>query len=232
MLCLSHPLTTRTPLYGNSGEIKIVHSKQIALGDATNNTEFHFPGHCGTHIDAPFHFDGQGKKLEDYPISFWECHQPFLVRYAAQANEILRLETCLSWLETIPSETDILLVKTGFETLRSSALESERLTYILNNPGWAPAVGLWLRENRKLKMIGFDFISLTSYQNRPLGRVAHRAFLSLKPDGFTEPIQGDPILIIEDMQLSLLSQSPQRVIVAPFFYEQADGGPVTVFAEL
>ena len=49
-------------------------------------------------------------------------------------------------------------------------------------------------------MIGFDFISLSSYTHRNLGRKAHRAMLG-KMD--ISGVQLDPILIIEDMDLSI-----------------------------
>ena len=67
-----------------------------------------------------------------------------------------------------------------------------------------------------------DFISLTSFQNRPLGRVAHRAFLG-----------GDrPLLLVEDMDLSRLDVHPKKMICTPLMIEKLDGCPVTVIAEV
>ena len=50
-----------------------------------------------------------------------------------------------------------------------------------------------------------DFISLTSYQNREIGRMAHREFLG----------SSRPLLLIEDMDLSRLFQTPKKVTCLP-----------------
>ena len=44
---LSYPLKEQTPLYGNSGKIKLKRARQIQNGDRSNNTELHFPAHSG-----------------------------------------------------------------------------------------------------------------------------------------------------------------------------------------
>ncbi|MCK5699959.1 MAG: hypothetical protein KAI29_02365, partial [Cyclobacteriaceae bacterium] len=72
----------------------------------------------------------------------------------------------------------------------------------------------------KLKIVGFDFISLSSYQNRMLGREAHKKFL----------VEHD-ILIIEDMNFSGLKGNISQLIALPIMIDQADGGPITVIAK-
>ncbi len=230
-LFLSHVLNLKTPLYGNSGKLELERSRRIESGDSSNNTQLHLPAHAGTHIDAPHHFDQHGQSLDRYPPDFWICRAPYLVEKEAGPGVILEVDDWRSELEKVPEDTDLLLVKTGFEKFRINNEQSSKSTYIFNGPGFSAGIGLWLRRNRKLKMIGFDFISLTSYQNRELGRVAHRAFLQQEPEGVSEKI-GDPILIIEDMHLSGLQSSPKLVSVSPLRFEKADGSSVTVIAEV
>jgi arylformamidase len=82
-----------------------------------------------------------------------------------------------------------------------------------------------------VRAIGIDTISLTAFQNRPLGRQAHLAFLA--PEENTNPTglkNNIPILIIEDMKLSGLKKTPQEVWVSPLLIHGADGVPVTVTA--
>ncbi|MGA1597659.1 MAG: cyclase family protein [bacterium] len=229
MLYLSHCLAADTPRYGNSGALELKQTKCLQCGDTSNNTDLLFGAHTGTHIDAPLHFDPEGAPLESFPPEFWICEHPWLIEQEATPGEIIGLERWLSALERVPEDTDLLLVKTGFEQHRAEPGASS--TYIFQNPGFAPEVGLWLRTHRKLRMIGFDFISLTSYTDRPLGRIAHRAFLAQNPEGASGPL-ADPILIVEDMHLADLTAVPKRVIVAPLRYTSADGAPVTVLAEL
>ena len=67
----------------------------------------------------------------------------------------------------------------------------------------------------------FDFISLSSYQNRTLGRKSHKKFL----------IEND-ILIIEDMDLNYIKGKKIISISAfPLLIDQVDGSPITVIAE-
>lgn len=222
---LSHVLTSETPRYGDQGPLHFRRSKQMCCGDSNNSTELEIAAHLGTHIDAPYHFDAQGAVLGIYPANFWHCQRVSLIEYPAQAAEVITLETLLPDLETVPEDTELLLLRTGWQHRRAAGPDSE---YIFQGPGLGPDVGHWLRKNRQLKMIGFDFISLTSYPHRELGRTAHRAFLSqnLELGGLKE----SPILIVEDMKLADLQECPQEVWVLPLRFEQADGAPVTVVA--
>ena len=92
-----------------------------------------------------------------------------------------------------------------------------------NYPGFAPILANKLREKfPNLKVIGMDFISLTSYQNRELGREAHRMFLG-----------GDrPILLVEDMDLSKIMNSPKSISCLPLLINGLDGSPVTIIASI
>ena len=219
---LSYLITEDSPRYGDKGVIDISRTRQIAKGHTSNNSELHFATHLGTHIDAPFHFFEQGKTIDDFEPEFWFCNNPYLINYSAIPEEIIGVDTLLDQLTAIPDYCDCLLINTNFSRFRNN----DKQTYIFHNPGISPEVGMWLRENTSIKMIGFDFISLSSYAHRDLGRVAHRAFLSgLEISGNNL----DPILIIEDMDLSKIKICPSKIIVSPLRFEMADGAPVTVF---
>lgn len=232
MIFLSHILEERSPLYGNTGEIRLVRSRQISTGDTSNNTELSFPAHGGTHADAPYHFDPDGTRLEELPAEFWISTHPYLLEAPAEPEHIFSLEEWLPMLKAIPKETDLLLIKTGFERYREQYLLDDDTSYIFHGPGISPEIGFWMRRNLDLKMIGFDFISVTAYTDRICGREAHRAFLGALAPEKNGGRFNSPIVIIEDMKLSGLSRSPSRVIVSPLRYADADGAPVTVFAEL
>lgn len=224
IIALSHVLSGTTPLYGKTGAIRIDVCRSIAAGDTSNNSEISLPAHAGTHIDAPFHFDRNGWTLDQYPPDFWICTHPFVLQKRVEPAEIIRLADWQDALESIPVAADLLLLKTGFEDYRG------KVEYATHGPGIAPDVGLWLRRNRRLRMIGFDFISLSCFQERQLGREAHRAFLEAEPEGAGEI--GEPLLIIEDMRLSDLDGVPKEVVVAPLVFENADGAPVSVIAKM
>jgi len=221
---LSYPLKERTPLYGNSGKLEFQRIRQIQNGDSSNNTELHFTAHSGTHMDAPYHFDDNGKSLDEYPASNWIFNHPWFLSLPTKTATILEFLMLEHELEAIPMETDLLLIKTGYASFRNSNDSLEREKYISQGPGISPDIGNWLRKLNNVRAIGFDFISLTSYQHREIGRKAHQCFLG---DG-----EGDPILIIEDMNLDPLQTKPIKVFSIPMLYEKADGAPTTIIAKI
>jgi arylformamidase len=213
---LSHWLNSKTEGFGGtkSFEAKFVRSKKN--GDSSNQQNWNLSNHVGTHIDTPFHFDDNGKTLDQFSANDWIFKKPYLLDLETPQGSIIEPGT---WCEVIPQNADLVLLKTGFERYRGSE------TYWAKNPGLSPELASWLRAERpSLRCLGFDFISITSFENRELGRKAHMAFLS--PD-----FPGTPIMAIEDMHLKNLICSPTRVTVMPMMVEGADGSPVTIIAE-
>ena len=212
---LSYFMNAETPLYGGEKGIEVQPLNQISKGDTANTKSIQLHNHSGTHIDFPNHFIAKGKTSSDYDASFWHFQSPYLYKRTANHNEIINLTQ--EDLKTIPSETDFLIIKTGFGQYRGQE------KYWKFNPGLSPESANALREQLpNLRVVGMDFISLTSFQNRPLGRVAHRAFLG-----------GDrPLLLVEDMDLSRLDVHPKKMICTPLMIEKLDGCPVTVIAEV
>ncbi|MDH5719785.1 MAG: cyclase family protein [Spirochaetia bacterium] len=221
---LSHKLEVSTPAYGNGEKLSIQRVKSIDVGDSSNNSVLIMSTHLGTHVDSPFHFDLRGRTLDKISANEWVYNNVYLIEYHAKPCELIGGHDWLEIFNQIPVETDLLLVKTDFEKYRNEAREKPYDSqYIFKNPGWRPEAGSWLRKNRKIRAVGFDFISLTSYENRELGREAHRAFLGTNDDT-------EPILIVEDMKLSEINKNPKQVIILPIIFENADGSPVTVIA--
>lgn len=226
---LSHFLDTNTPSYGNGDGVSIERVRQISKGDSSNNTSIQLPVHIGTHIDSPYHFDEAGKTLDKYDPGTWVFSDIHVIEYEVRPGELLGGDNWLDLFKKVPETTDLLLVKTGFEKYRKDAVANpDDSLYIFHNPGWMPEAGIWLRENRSIRAIGFDFISLSSYENREIGREAHRAFLKSKLNN--QENVNDPILIIEDMKLSSLDFDPDEVVALPLMIMGVDGAPVTIIA--
>lgn len=222
LIYLSHLLSENTPFYGGNGRVQIERVRSMADGDSSNNSGLALPAHAGTHIDAPYHFDSDGATLDTYPPEFWQAICPWLLDASCKEGEILDLDRLGETLKKIPMECDLLLLRTRAEKWRT--LNSE--LYAERGPGVAADVANWLRCHRRLKFIGLDFISVSSYLHREVGREAHKAFLASHESG------NPPVLIIEDMALSELDNSPKSVWIVPLLYSQADGAPVTVLAQI
>lgn len=211
---LSYFLDNQTPIYGGSKGINVNLLSQIKNGDSANTCELRFHNHSGTHIDFPNHFISDGKVSNDYDADFWVFDNPHLINLECFSNEIIDFNK--SEIESIPKKTDFLIVNTGFYKIR------DKKEFWNNNPGFSPKLAKKFRLRcPNLRVLGMDSISLTSYQNRVLGRKSHKEFLGT-----------NDILIVEDMNLNNLTEKIIKIYCFPMLVKGVDGVPVTIIAEL
>ena len=214
---LSYPLDAVIPVYGGLESITPGKIKSIQNGDSANTFVFTLQNHWGTHVDAPNHFFEHGKKIADYEAGFWIFQEPQVICFDLKPSEIL---TCGDWLNKLNKETDLLL----FNAVWSSQRDKD--VYHFKNPGLHPDVAFYLRKNfPRLRAIGIDWISVSAYQHREMGRSAHRAFLD--PHG-----ENKPILIFEDMDLSGDLTNLLQVSAFPLRMAELDSAPCTVIGTL
>lgn len=213
---LSYHLDENTPTYGDGPHFLRKIDKCIEHGASCNQFTFTVSNHVGTHMDSPLHFDSSGKSVTDYPAEFWHCQKISLVHVPeTDLRESLLLDL-VKYKDQIRPDSEMVLVKTGFCHIRNQ----ER--YWQKNPGVSSASADFLRSHcSKIRFLGLDVISLTSYEHRDEGKKAHQAFLQKKEKS---------ILLIEDMDLRELIQAPSQVLISPLRIFNADGAPVTVFA--
>lgn len=215
VVLLSYALNEQTPLYGGATGISVEQKSRIGAESSSNTQVWSFPNHSGTHIDAPRHFIDDGKTLTDYPASFWVFERPQLLDVTCAPGELITEENVR---DRIVDGTDLLLLRTGFERYRGEQL------YWENNPGLGPGLATFLREKYpSVRVVGLDAVSVSRWQDRPTGRLAHKAFLG-------HDSASEPILLVEDMKLSLCPAVLKQAVIAPLLVENADGGPVTVLA--
>lgn len=212
---LSHFFNQETPGYGGKKSFFLEEDRCMSKGDACNQLKLSLSNHVGTHIDLPYHFSASGKKMQDYAPGDWFFRNPWLVDVSATRNSLILPKH----LPELPADIDFLLLRTGFEKLRSSQ------EYWAENPGLTPELGDYLKQKyRHLKAVGMDFISATAQQHKAQGRLAHQSFLG--------DANGPAILLLEDMKLGDLKPGEKISLlhVAPLLIESADGAPVTVSA--
>ncbi len=211
---LSYFMDDNTPLYGGEYGVKMQSLRSIENGDTANTKLLEFCNHSGTHIDFPNHFSIQGKVVENYDANFWSFNSPHFIEIEAIDNQIINLTK--EQIHAIPQNVDFLILKTGFSKYRNED------RYWKSNPGIAPELAdklkFWCPN---LRVLGMDIISLTSFGNRPLGRISHNKFL----------IDND-ILIVEDMYLDNLISQPKNIYCLPILRKGLDGSPVTIIAEV
>ncbi len=218
---LSHIISQFTPSYGDRDGIFIRDNSSILKGETANSSCWIFSNnHIGTHIDSPRHFSATGTKTQDFPLEEFYFDIPFMLEMPYQKGELIDIKAFQKMEHFVPYEVDILLIRTGYESYRDED------KYWNDNPGLAAELADYLREKfPKLRCVGFDFISLTSWNFRLEGRASHKAFLC-------PSMPFKPILVIEDMALKQINSDLKEVIVAPLFVEDGNGGAVTVFANI
>lgn len=211
---LSYPIAGVIPTYGNPfTNLNIEKVKSIYKGDSCDTYMFRMGNHWGTHIDTPAHFFPGGKSITDYTAGECVFNKPYILEINLKINEIVEVPMVT---ELLDKEADIVLIKSGFYSIRGKE------EYCFNNPGVSPKIGLWLRQEcPSIRAIGFDFISISSFSRKDIGREAHRAFLNP-----TE--KGNPIFIIEDMDLSCNLEGLEMVFVSPLRVSGIDSVPCTV----
>lgn len=211
---LSHPLSEVVPAYGCTHvELTLKPIRSIREGDLCNTFRLGFENHLGTHVDAPAHFYDDGMTISEYAPDTWVCHSPCVVTLQSKESDLIGTDSLYG---RIPDTADILLIQSGFYRFRGTP------KYSCHNPGLKPEIAFWLRqEHPHVRMVGFDFVSLSSFQNRDLGREAHRAFLD--PHAI-----GRPILVVEDMDLSCELSGLTTVVIAPLRIVGLDSSPCTV----
>lgn len=213
---LSHALDERTPAYGGGVGLSIGVEKSLAEGGSCNMIRVTLSNHLGSHVDVPRHFLHDGRTIDAYDPSDWVFNVPRLI-------DLSPVEPgCIIYPSTIDlvgsgcdARTDLLLIRTGFEKWRGEDV------YWRDGPGFSPDLAEYLVSALpRVRAIGFDSISLSSYQHRELGREAHRRFL------------GANVRIFEDLALSQVNRcdSLASVMALPLRIAGADGAPCTVLA--
>jgi kynurenine formamidase len=214
---LSHELAPDLSNYGGSNGIEIDWLRRMDQGDSSNNSALKLSSHTGTHIDYPLHFFKEGKTGSDYKPAHFVFNKVGIIDISDRniSDYLISPEDLEN---SLSNDIDFLLIKTGFSTVRNEE------KYWKYNWGFAPETASYLKARFPLlRAIGFDSISLSAYQQREIGRIAHKEFL-----------EKNDILIVEDMDLKDVDTSTimNQLIIAPLRFTGADGAPVTIMAEL
>ena len=215
---LSYALDQNTPTYGNRDKFTIEPQSQIVNGVGANTSTWKFTNnHMGTHMDTPYHFYNSGKKTLDYIAEDFCFNVVHFLEKIQVSGDLFTLT--IEELDQIPKEVEFLIIKTGYGNYRS--LDK----YHNDNPGLNSSLANVLKDRfSKLRAVGFDFISLTSWNHRDHGKVSHQAFLG----------ERNNFLIVEDMDLNhdCTQTKFNSLIMAPLRTVEGNGGPVTIIADI
>jgi len=212
---LSHRLSVDSPLPPGVPPVQILHHYSMDRGDVSNLFVLKLSNHCGTHIDAPWHFVASGVRICDFRLEEFIFESPLCIDVSMADGQLLEPHHFQPQAKEI-AVADLLLVRTGYTPVRRQSPER----YALQAPGMSTRGASYLAENfPRLRALGMDTISLACMQHLDEGLEAHRILLGG---------HGRRFLIIEDMNLDLDLSHLRRVIALPLFIEGVDSSPCTV----
>lgn len=224
---LSYPLSPDTPTYAMNPPVEFVQESSFAEGDPATWMSFTTINHNGTHVDAPFHFDPDGRRIDEFTASEWVFEAPALIDIPSEEGRLIEV-TDIEPHEGAIAAADLVLVRTGWA---QHTRVSDPKRFGTRAPGFAAsAADALTRLAPKMRALAMDLPSAASpvqgHANDE-GMIFHRRMLG------PEHRQPDrAVLLIEDVKLDaeLPADRLVRVVVLPLRLSRADAGPATILA--
>jgi arylformamidase len=224
MRLLSYELASDTPTYRGNPPVELRPFTSIADGDTSNMLSLTTINHNGTHVDAPWHFDPAGQRLDQLDPATFAFWRPALVDVPKGPNELITADDLEPFAPLIDG-ADLLAVRTGFGGLLRG---SDPGMYGQQGPGFAESAGFFLRQFPALRCLAMDIISAGAPAHRDDAVAFHRAALGPEIPGAANAF----VLLAEDCRLDadLTADDLGLVVLAPLRLAPADGAPCTIFA--
>jgi arylformamidase len=191
------------PTYAGEPGPKLEHLKQIANGDSANVTALSLGSHTGTHVDAPHHFLDGRPTVE--AMSLEALIGPVQVIELTEQRHVTAAD-----LETssIATNTTRLLLK----TTNSRFWEDDE--FHTDFVGLTGDAAQWLVD-RHFVLVGVDYLSIERF--RTPEHEVHKTLL------------GANVVIVEGLDLRVVSPGEYTIACAPLKVVGADGAPARVF---
>lgn len=149
---ISMDLNAQTPEWPGDRQFEYRLSVTQEQSGSVNIGEFKTSTHIGTHIDAPFHYDEHGLKIDELPLDV----------YLSKAQVVdVRGKSVISRsdLPKVQEEVETVLLKTD--------TWNDRTKFPEEWPLFDPAIAEWLVENN-IKLLGVDVPSVDQETSKEL----------------------------------------------------------------
>ncbi len=195
VLDISLPLTQHTPIWPGDPPLAM---DEFRFGNTTVS-RISMGLHTGTHLDVPYHFLPDGKKVDDYPLD----------RFIGKALVCSITSTSAIQIHELKSKTlgkaEIVL----FKTINSSLWQQQEFS-----PGF---IGLEEDAARYLvdcgiKLVGIDYLSIQPYSD-PKSTV-HTILL------------GNDVVILEGLDLNGIDDGEYMLFCCPLHIPDVEASPV------
>lgn len=176
-----------------------------------NAKTLHLYSHCGTHIDAPIHYDANENTITDIPLERCMVLCWIADLTDINANELITVDHVSELAEKIqPGEG--LILKTGWSKYVAAP------EYFTELPRVSVELANWCVE-KKIGLIGVESHAVTNPQNKKELVTVHRILLEQN------------IIIVEGLtNLDAISSDRFTLCVFPLKIVKGDGSPVRAVA--
>jgi arylformamidase len=215
---ISYTLDAVSPRYPGNPVNEVRPVLSMGEGHACNAAVVTLFTHNGTHIDMPRHYHGEGQCVAEAQVSELIFHRPALLSLNMEGGQAITAEM-LRVHESMIRGKDLLLLQTGSHAHRYTEHYTASIPYLTME------AAQYLKTRQGVRAIGIDALSIANPEQQDLGDAVHRVLLGAQ--------DGEPILIIEDLDLSQAELITRftKVYAIPLFVDGADSMPCTVFGE-
>ena len=197
-------LSDKLPIWPGDPGITVKLTSSLARGDVANVSLIEVGVHTGTHIDAPFHFEPDGKTVDQLPIE--TLIGPCRVIEMLDVKESIGL-SALEKLD-LGGATRILFKTKNSRWREHGEKEFQEKFVHLSEEGASYLV------EQGVKLVGIDYLSIERFES--LDYATHHLLLR------------NQVIIIEGLNLSGIAMGEYELMALPLKLQGADGSPARV----
>lgn len=209
-LDLTLTISKNLPMFPGSPKPQFISWSTIKK-DGYNLELLFLSSHSGTHMDAPYHFIKNGKKIHEIPVSRL-TNNAILIKLRKKANQAISKNDIIKFEKKhgiIPKNSTIIFATGWQKNLQST-------NYFEKNPGLSVSAAKYLT-SKKINLVGIDSPSID------LGNE--------KKFSVHQILSKNNILIVENLaNLTKISGNYFKLVVLPLKLKDATGSPVRAIA--
>jgi len=175
---------------------------RIARGDMCNVSRIAMSSHTATHVDAPWHFEDAGKRLDEVDTGIY-MGQARVIDASGKA----RIEADDLGSASLPPRV---LLKT--DNSKRPFDQPFQQDYVALTPDAAQRL-----VDEEVGLIGIDYLSIAPFDD---------------PETVHHILLGNEIMIVEGLRLEAIPPGTHEFIVLPLALKGADGAPARAFIGL